>query len=34
MEHAANRAEAFNVTDAHQALDAQDYLFFENDPDA
>src|SRR6266705_1310611 len=33
-EYAEDRAEAFDVTDTHEALGAQDHLLFENDPDA
>jgi len=33
-EHAENRAQAFDVTDAYQALGAQDHLLFEIDADA
>src|SRR6266702_989003 len=33
-EYAEDRAEAFDVTDTHEALGAQDHLLFENDPEA
>src|SRR5438128_10141860 len=33
-EYAEDRAEAFDVTDTHEALGPQDHLFFENDTDA
>src|SRR5438128_6709782 len=33
-EYAEDRAEAFDVTDTHEALGAQDHLLFENDSDA